>query len=289
MSIAIRDLTTLDEFQQVRQIQQRCWGFAHGEGLYAPLLIAAARNGGMVLGAFDSEQMIGFLFGFLGMNPDRRLKLCSQTMGVLPDYRNRGVAARLKWAQRERMLAVGIDLITWTFDPLEAPNARLNLHTLGAAVSSYDRNLFGEDFGELGRGLPSDRFQASWWISSPRVNSLAAGETVQPEQLAGPQANRCDGDGLRRRIVHTDLTLASPVVHVEIPVDIQTVKRADLALALDWRVQTRLVFEAYLARGYVATDLLRLAAPGGWQAIYRLEKDSRRYDERVLGFAGYGL
>ena len=178
MTIAIRDLTTFDEFQQVRQIQQRCWGFTHGEGLYAPLLISAARSGGMVLGAFDGAQMIGFLFGFLGVNPNRRLKLCSQTMGVLPDYRNRGVAAQLKWAQRVRMLAVGIDLITWTFDPLEAPNARLNLHTLGATVSTYDRNLFGEDFGELGRGLPSDRFQASWWISSPRVNRLAAGEAM---------------------------------------------------------------------------------------------------------------
>ncbi len=277
MTIAIRDLTTFDEFQQVRQIQQRCWGFTHGEGLYAPLLISAARNGGMVLGAFDGAQMIGFLFSFLGMNPDRRLKLCSQTMGVLPDYRNRGVAAQLKWAQRARMLAVGIDLITWTFDPLEAPNARLNLHTLGATVSTYDRNLFGEDFGELGRGLPSDRFQASWWISSPRVNRLAAGEAAQPEQLAGPQANPCAGDGLARRIVHTDLALTSSVVHVEIPADIQALKRADLALAQDWRLQTRLVFEAYLGRGYVVTDLLRLPAPGGWQAIYCLQRDDRSY------------
>ncbi len=275
MSIAIHDLTTLDEFQQVRQIQQRCWGFAHGEGLYAPLLISAARNGGMVLGAFDSEQMIGFLFGFLGVNPERRLKLCSQTMGVLPDYRNRGVASRLKWAQRARMLAVGIDLITWTFDPLEAPNARLNLHTLGATVSTYDRNLFGEDFGELGRGLPSDRFQASWWINSARVSRLAEGARPAADELSGPLVNRCAGDGLARRIVDLNLSLEAPIVHVEIPDDTQAVKRADLALARDWRMQTRLVFEAYLARGYVATDLLRLPAPGGWQAIYCLEKDSR--------------
>ena len=270
MTITIRDLTTYDEFQQVRLIQQRCWGFTHGEGLYAPLLSSAARNGGMVLGAFDGEQMVGFLFGFLGVNPDRHLKLCSQTMGVLPDHRNRGVAARLKWAQRERMLAVGIDLITWTFDPLQAPNARLNLHTLGATVSTYDRNLFGEDFGELGRGLPSDRFHARWWISSPRVNRLAAGDAAQPEQLTGPQANPCVGDGLARRIVHTDLNLDAPNIHVEIPFNLQALKRADLALALDWRLQTRLVFEAYLGRGYVVTDLLRLAAPGGWQVCYNL-------------------
>lgn len=276
MNITIRDLTTYDEFVQVRLIQQRCWGFTQGEGLYAPLLNTAARNGGTVLGAFDGAQMIGFLFGFLGMNADRRLKLCSQTLGVLPDYRSQGVAARLKWAQRVRMLAVGIDLITWTFDPLEAPNARLNLHTLGAIVSTYGRNLFGENFGELGRGLPSDRFQAAWWIESAGVRRLAAGGAPAPDQLHGPQVNRCAGDGLARRIVDLDLELESAVVHVEIPADTQALKQADLTLALDWRLQTRLIFETYLARGYVVTDLLRIATTDGWRPFYSLQKESAR-------------
>lgn len=276
MNITIRDLTTYDEFVQVRLIQQRCWGFTQGEGLYAPLLNTAARNGGTVLGAFDGAQMIGFLFGFLGMNADRHLKLCSQTLGVLPDYRSQGVAAQLKWAQRVRMLAVGIDLITWTFDPLEAPNARLNLHTLGATVSTYDRNLFGENFGELGRGLPSDRFQATWWIEGAGVSRLAAGGAPSPDQLHGPQVNRCAGDGLARRIVELDLELESTVVHVEIPADTQALKQADLALALDWRLQTRLVFETYLARGYVVTDLLRIAMTDGWRPLYSLQKESAR-------------
>ncbi len=271
MTITIRDSKTFDEFDEVRQIQQRCWGFTQGEGLYAPILNTAAHNGGVVLGAFDDGQMIGYLFGFLGLTSDRRLKLCSQTMGVLPEYRNRGVAAQLKWAQRTRMLDLGIELITWTFDPLEAPNARLNLHTLGAVASAYQRNLYGDQFGALGRGLPSDRFHVAWWINEAHVAALAAGGAPAPDELSGPLITECTGAGVTRRLLRADLTLTAPTLHVEIPANVQAMKQADLALALDWRWQTRTIFETYLARGYVAVDLVRLPAAEGWQVFYRLQ------------------
>ena len=131
---AVRDLTQYAELLQVHEVQQQVWGFTQGEGLYPPMLKTAAENGGTIIGAFDGAKMIGFLFGFIGLHTDRRIKLCSQTMGILPEYRNKGVAATLKWAQRERVLANEIDLITWTYDPLEAPNARLNVHTLGGVA-----------------------------------------------------------------------------------------------------------------------------------------------------------
>ena len=180
MVFAVRDLTQYEEFLQVREVQQQIWGFTQGEGLYPPMLKTAAENGGTIIGAFDGAKLIGFLFGFLGLHTDRRLKLCSQTMGILPEYRNKGVAATLKWAQRERVLANDIDLITWTYDPLEAPNARLNLRTLGGVAHVYKQNIYGENFGALGKGLPSDRFLVEWWIKSDRVqqrHDRAAGGT----------------------------------------------------------------------------------------------------------------
>ena len=258
MTIAIRDLTAYGEFVRVREIQQQCWGFAHGEGLYPPLLNTAAHNGGTVLGAFDGEHMIGFLFGFLGLHAGRRLKLCSQTMGVLPDYRNRGVAAALKWAQRERVLALGIDLITWTYDPLEAPNARLNLRTLGGIAREYKRDMYGENFGALGQGLPSDRFVVEWWLRSERVEQRAAGRTPAPLGAAAPIVNRCAGEGSARRIESIDLELDAEQVRVEAPLSIQATRHADLPLALDWRMKTREMFEAFFARGYSAVDLLKV-------------------------------
>ena len=193
MHLAVRDLTQYDEFLQVRDVQQQVWGFTGGEGLYPPVLNTTAENGGTVIGAFDGGKLIGFIYGFVGLHSDRRLKLCSQTIGVLPEYRNQGIAAMLKWAQRQRVLENGIDLITWTYDPLEAPNARLNLHTLGGAARLYKRNVYGENFGALGKGLPSDRFLVEWWLNSDPVARRSKGLKPEPIGLGSPIADRCAG------------------------------------------------------------------------------------------------
>lgn len=257
MMIAVHDLTQYEEFLQVREVQQQIWGFTAGEGLYPPALNTAAENGGVVIGAFDGAKMVGFVFGFLGLHPDRRLKLCSQTMGVLPEYRNKGVAAMLKWAQRERVLANGIELITWTYDPLEAPNARLNLRALGGVAHVYKRNIYGENFSALGRGLPTDRFLVEWWINSERVQQRH--DRILPESIGvgSPLVNTCEGTSSDRHIAAIDPDSDAPIVRVEIPNDLQAIKKTNMTLAMDWRIKTRILFEAYFTRGYEAIDFVR--------------------------------
>jgi predicted GNAT superfamily acetyltransferase len=257
MVFAVRDLTQYDEFLQIREVQQQIWGFTGGEGLYPPALNTAAENGGTVIGAFDGAKMIGFIYGFIGIHSDRRLKLCSQTMGILPEYRNKGVAATLKWAQRQRVLENGIDLITWTYDPLEAPNARLNLHALGGVTHVYKRNVYGENFGALGKGLPSDRFLVEWWLNSEPVVQRSKGLRPEPIGVGSPIANRCAGSSGDRKIEVIDLNLDAPIIRLEIPNDLQAIKKTNMALALDWRLKTRELFEAYFARGYEAVDFVR--------------------------------
>jgi predicted GNAT superfamily acetyltransferase len=257
MVFAVRDLTKYEEFLQVREVQQQIWGFTQGEGLYPPMLKTVAENGGTIIGAFDGLKLIGFLFGFLGLHTDRRIKLCSQTMGILPEYRNKGVAATLKWAQRERVLANEIDLITWTYDPLEAPNARLNLRTLGGVTQVYKQNIYGEDFGALGKGLPSDRFLVEWWITSDRVQQRHDGVPVEPIGVDSPIANACTGVTGDRRITSIDVNLDAPIIRMEIPNDLQAIKKTNMALAQDWRLKTRDLFEACFARGYKAIDFVR--------------------------------
>jgi predicted GNAT superfamily acetyltransferase len=257
MVFAVRDLTQYGEFLQVREVQQQIWGFTQGEGLYPPMLKTAAENGGTIIGAFDGAKMIGFLFGFLGLHTDRQLKLCSQTMGILPEYRNKGVAATLKWAQRERVLANEIDLITWTYDPLEAPNARLNLHTLGGVARVYKENIYGENFGALGKGLPTDRFLVEWWIASERVQQRHDRAVVEPLGVDSPIANACTGVTGDRHTTAIDLNLDAPIIRVEIPNDLQAIKKANMTLAQDWRARTRDLFEAYFARSYKVIDFVR--------------------------------
>jgi predicted GNAT superfamily acetyltransferase len=278
MVFAVRDLTKYEEFLQVREVQQQIWGFMQGEGLYPPMLNTAAENGGTIIGAFDGAKMIGFLFGFVGLHADRRIKLCSQTMGILPEYRNKGVAATLKWAQRERVLANEIDLITWTYDPLEAPSARLNLRTLGGAAHVYKQNIYGENFGALGKGLPTDRFLVEWWIKSDRVQQRHDRAAMEPIGVDSPITNACTGITGDRRITAIDLTLDTPLVRVEIPNDLQAIKKTNMALAQDWRLKTRNLFEAYFARGYEAIDFVRAGEVWGparaahnWYVLRRSE------------------
>jgi predicted GNAT superfamily acetyltransferase len=269
-NFTIRDLTTYDEFLQVRQVQQAVWGFGDpNTGLYPPVLSTASKNGGVVLGALDPEgQMVGYIFGFLGREPGGPLKLCSQTMGVLREWRSRGVATALKWAQRDRTLAAGLPLITWTFDPLESPNARLNMHKLGVVSRHYWRNVYGERFGALNEGLPTDRLLVEWWIRGQRVVEIETRdrdrdrEGDRAEVKAELEAGECvpvfevEGWGLSRRVMTFHADLDVPCLSLEVPADIQHLKRTDMPLARDWRLRVREAFERYLGQGYIVTDFV---------------------------------
>jgi predicted GNAT superfamily acetyltransferase len=254
---AIRSLKTYDEFLQVHRVQQTIWGFGQpGVGLYPPFLFTASKNGGVVLGAFDPEgQMLGYIFSFLGREPGGPLKLCSQTMGVLAEWRSQGVATALKWAQRERALEAGLSLITWTFDPLESANARLNMHKLGAVSRRYWRNIYGEHFGALNEGLPTDRLLVEWWIGGPRVTEKAMTEAKVEAKEAVP-VFQVDGTGLTRQVRRFDASLDAPRLALEVPASIQELKRGDMSLAVDWRLRVREAFETYFDRGYIVTDFV---------------------------------
>jgi predicted GNAT superfamily acetyltransferase len=267
-TFSIRDLTTYDECVAVLPVQRACWGFESDEGLYPPLLLTAAQNGGQILGAFNAQaEMIGYLFGYLGRAPGGPLKLCSQTMGILPGYRGAGVATALKLAQREHALAQKLPLITWTYDPLEAPNARLNLYKLGGIARSYKRNVYGENFGQLNQGLSSDRFVVEWWLESEHVVRRLQG---QHETLAEPVTRVSERDGWQR-LDSCNLERDDSLLWVEIPRDVQALKKADIALARDWRAQTRRLFEHYFQRGYAAVDFV--AREKGQARGYVLRRD----------------
>jgi predicted GNAT superfamily acetyltransferase len=261
----IRDLTTYTEFLQVREVQRACWGFGSDEGLYPPILLTASQNGGVVLGAFDGDTMVGYLFGFLGLHENRGpLKLCSQTMGVLAEYRGRGIAESLKWAQRDRALKLGLKLITWTYDPLEGPNAYLNLHKLNGIARVYKCNIYGEHFGALNEGMPTDRFLVEWWVE--QISNLKS----QISKVKVGMVTRVEESSAEQRLVEYDLESEADAVRVEIPVDIQAIRKEDMALAVDWRRKTREIFETYFRRGYVAVDFARGERDGAPRNLYTL-------------------
>jgi predicted GNAT superfamily acetyltransferase len=255
--VDIRLVRSHEEFAACEAMSRDIWGVAERNIVPRELLLTMQLNGGLVHGAFLPEgKLIGFCFGFAGMR-DGQLRLCSHQLGVLPSFRSAGVGVGLKLAQRRDALRLGYPLITWTFDPLEARNAYINLHRLGCIARVYDRDHYGPMEDELNRGLPSDRFEAEWWIRRSKPE-------LQRRDAAKILAVGDDGEPLGGELGGCRSAL------IQIPVDFQTVKQESLEQGLRWRIASRAAFEQSLAAGLVAVDFLRdgtyVMGPPPWPA-----------------------
>jgi predicted GNAT superfamily acetyltransferase len=287
MNIEIRPIHTHDEYRGVEQLQREVWGLEEVEVVPDHLLLTAHKNGGLVLGAFDTSsgdengQLVGFVFGFVGLSPDGRLKHCSHMAGVAPDCQNQNLGYRLKLAQREQVLAQRLDRITWTFDPLESRNAYLNFRKLGATCHTYVRNLYGGMRDVLNTALPSDRFEVDWHIASTHVADRLRGKRKSLWQsslgAAGVPVLNPPLPGDPPRPAEVTLPIQGARLLIQIPAYFQAIKNIDLGLARSWRLQTRALFEAAFAQGYVVTDLLFEDG----QSCYLLELDWTPDEDRT--------
>jgi predicted GNAT superfamily acetyltransferase len=256
----------------VEKLARAVWQSDDLDVVPAHLLIAVAHNGGLVAGAFVEGKLVGFVFGFLGQDsgPEGpRLKHCSHQLGVDPAYRNLGLGFALKRFQWQFARDQGLERITWTYDPLLSLNAHFNIAKLGVVCSTYLRDVYGALRDRLNVGLPSDRFQVDWWINSERVVRRMQGESaprltladylkagallVNPPDPAGrpvpPREEAVDA-------LNQDGEPGRATLLVEVPADFLTLKAADPALALTWRLRTRALFEGLFSRGYAVTDFL---------------------------------
>jgi predicted GNAT superfamily acetyltransferase len=174
--IEIEILSTEPQFRDAVALQKAVWGFDEIELIPVRLFVVATRVGGQAFGAYADGRMIAFCLALPGLKPGPKPFLHSQMLGVLPAYRDAGIGRLLKLKQREDAVARGIDLIEWTFDPLDVKNAYFNMERLGAVVRRYVRNQYGTTTSHLHAGLPTDRCTAEWWVASERVRSIVNGE-----------------------------------------------------------------------------------------------------------------
>ena len=178
----IRECTTIEEFDGCLSLQREAFGLPDLELSPRRHLIVSRQAGGWTLGAFVAERMVGFVHHLAAVRGNEIFGY-SHMMAVAKDYQNKGVGARLKWAQRERALNEGRKLIKWTWDPMQARNAHFNLNRLGAIVEAYAGNFYGIDYSADASlrdriGLPSDRLFATWHLDSERVKALASGDAT---------------------------------------------------------------------------------------------------------------
>ena len=262
----IRLLETPDEMKLVEELQRTVWTGSETDVVPAHLLITAVHNGGVVLAAFAADQIVGFVFGFPGLEstPDGpRAKHCSHMLGVHPDHRDAGLAFALKRAQWQMVRHQGLDHITWTYDPLLSRNAHINIAKLGAVCSTYRRSEYGEMRDGLNAGLPSDRFQVDLWVNTRRVErrlSKRSRPTLKLNHVArsGLQplyALQSETGGPSRPPEHVP-AIEDRLLLAEIPADFMALKAADFTAARDWRFFSRELFEAAFAKGYIVTDFV---------------------------------
>jgi predicted GNAT superfamily acetyltransferase len=263
--LTIRPITSIEDFRLVEDVQSQVWGVEDRVQI-VPLhvLLTAQQNGGLVAGAFDaSGQMIGFVFGFVGVTPEGKFKHCSHMAGVLPNIRRQNIGTALKLYQREFVLRQGLlDLITWTYDPLESVNAMLNIAKLGAISRHYSENHYGYWNDDLNRGIPTDRFEVEWWVRSPRVERYLALDRPRPTVFAHTELGAelvidtiLDENGVLH-FMGANLHLNTETLLVEVPAEFQQVKLRSMDLARAWRMETRAVFEHYFNAGYSVCDFI---------------------------------
>jgi chorismate synthase len=260
--ITLRRLQSLADYEEACAIQDETWGAEFSGRVPVPILLVAQKIGGVTAGAFTADgRMVGLVFGLTGVR-NGRLVHWSDLLAVRPEAQGRRLGERLKQYQRELVLAIGVNTMLWTFDPLVARNAHLNLNRLGARAAEYATNLYGSNTGSVLHGAaPTDRFIVEWDLAG---NPDIRGEPSCAEDELGTLVNPTSPDGEPRLAPLID----SPTVRIEIPADIHALTSRDPALALRWRETTREAFVNYLARGYRVTRFCR--ASGDQRPSYQL-------------------
>jgi chorismate synthase len=297
----LRHLGSLDDFRACVELQEDVWGSGFSERVPTAILKVGQALGGVSAGAFDQAgRLDAFVFGLTGLDEESRPVHWSDMLAVRAGAGGRGLATRLKWFQREAVMGRGITRMFWTFDPLRARNAHLNLNKLGAVVREYRENMYGETDSELHRGIGTDRFVALWQLDSDRVLDRAgrpgtgsAGATPEPPAPRGGGPARADDETEKGggrpmaalaavtpdgagdpRPGSVQLGLTDRRVGVAIPSDIGAVMSRDPTLAMEWREATRAALIHYLERGYEVRELMRgdeAATGSGGVASYVLE------------------
>jgi len=235
--ITIRECVTVDEFDACVALQREAFGLPELELSPRRHLIVARSAGGWTLGAFDGPRLVGFVLTQVAVRGGGEVIGYSHMMAVARDCQNRGLGARLKWAQRARALSEGRRFIRWTWDPMQARNAHFNVNRLGVVARGYAANFYGTDYstatGEFGQpyGIDSDRLVAGWQLDSPRVEALARG--ARPAEAGDPAAS------------------------VAIPADWGALLHADPARARREQLRVRREFQDALAAGLVCAGFDR--------------------------------
>jgi len=253
--IVIRDIDSPSEMGQVEELQKEVWGIPDIEVVPLSQLTAAKHAGGVLLGGFEGNALVGFAYGFVAKE-NGQIAHHSHMVGVRREYRAHDLGFRLKAAQRERVLGQGIQLMSWTFDPLQSLNAYFNFGKLGVIAERYFVDFYGSDAHSFLHQNGTDRLWITWRLTDDRVIERLGKKRSEAEPSSLPKLVECDQNNrpVSREI---DELLSRNQVSIEIPADITAIEKRDDKLARDWRLATREAFTSALDSGFFVEDFFR--------------------------------
>jgi predicted GNAT superfamily acetyltransferase len=237
-AIELRALKTHADYAACVQLQRETWGMDYADCVPASVLKVSQLVGGVSGGAFSADgRLVGFVYGLTGVREGRMIHW-SHMLAVAADYRNHGVGRRLKEYQREVLRGHGVEMMYWTFDPLVARNAHLNINRLGTRVQEYVPDMYGATGSDL-HAFGTDRFVVSWPVSGEAHEASAGGRV--------PAGGTVEGGLVGAEAADTD------VLRIEIPADVETMAVTE---AQGWREATRPAFVRLLGEGYRVTGFV---------------------------------
>lgn len=246
--VQIRQLASLADYRACVDLQTEVWGEAFDGIVPAPILQVVSRVGGLAVGAFTGDTLIGFVFGLTGVK-NREIVHWSHMLGVRAVAREMGIGRRLKEYQRAELARRGVAREFWTFDPLHACSAHLNINRLGVRVIDYAENMYGATGSPLHFGIPTDRLIVELATGGERTEP-ALGPTADfshlPILTPMPRPGDVLADGQRPR-----------AALIEIPLDIQNARPLPRDEMLVWRNATRTCFQWAFLHAYRVTSLYR--------------------------------
>ena len=271
-NIKIREIEEIAEMREVEELQKEVWGVPDLDVVPYTHLVAAKEAGGVLIGAFDAEVLVGFVYGFPSFERGQ-LAHHSHMLAVKPAYRNFDLGRRLKLAQREHVIAQGINLMSWTFDPLQSLNAYFNFSKLGVIADRYLLNFYGQEAASFLHQTGTDRLWASWFVSSDAVEQRINGgrEEIESEALVSLVQVQADDSPQRNGLA---AGLGNDHAAIEIPADIDSLQQRSPETALRWRQETRWAFTEAMNAGYYVAAFVRGELVGSKFGTYILKKGS---------------
>lgn len=273
-AITIRDLETIDDLERVLELEKEVWGLADYDVTPLTLAVALKAAGSLYIGALDNRQLAGFALAFPSLEHGR-IGFHSHMLAVRPAYREHGLGYRLKLAQRQRALALGVQEVTWTFDPLRSPNAHLNFAKLGVISDRYRTDFYGPQTSSPLHANGTDRLWVTWPLADARVDERLKGKDPRAEVLDALKhlepLVRFNGDG-RPAEGDSAAALSRQRIAIEIPGDIDRIETEQPGLARRWRLATRTAFHEALEAGFVVKEFCRSIRGQQGPGAYLLER-----------------